>query len=143
MNGDTLVMFRRSGHHFISIKFETWCFWPEGGMPRCLVKVIFVVRSFLLFSFSVASYSLWPHGLQYARFPCPPQSSRVCSKSCLLSQWCHPTISSFGIPFSSCLLSFPASGFFPVSQLFTSGGHSIGVQLQHQPFQWVFKVDFL
>ena len=79
----------------------------------------------LLFSHSVVSNSLWPHGLQYARLCCPSLSPWVCSNSCPLSQWCHPTISSSVIPFSSCPQSFPESGSFPVSLLFTSGGWSI------------------
>ena len=62
------------------------------------------------FNHSVASYSLWPHGLQHARLPCPSQTPRACSKLCPLSRWCHSTISSSVIPFSSCLQSFPASG---------------------------------
>ena len=66
------------------------------------------------------------HGLQHTRLPCPSLSPRVCSNSCLLSQWCHPTILWSVIPFSSCLQSFPASGSFPMSQLFASGGPSIG-----------------
>ena len=78
-----------------------------------------------LFSYSVVSDYLWPHGLQHARLPCPP-SPRVRSNSCPLSQWCHPTISSSVAPFFFCLQSFPASGFFPKSQLFASGGQSIG-----------------
>ena len=69
--------------------------------------------------------SLWPHGLQHARPPCPSATPRVYSNSCPLSQWCHPTISSFVIPLSSCLQSFPASGSFPMSQLITSDGQSI------------------
>ena len=72
------------------------------------------------------SDSLWPHGLQHARLPCPSPTPRACSNSCPLSQWCHPTISSSVVPFSSCLQSFPASGSFPMSQLFSSGGQSIG-----------------
>ena len=72
------------------------------------------------------SHSLWPHGLQQARFPCPSPSPGAFSNSCLSSWWCHPTISSSVIPFS-CLQSFPASGPFPVSQFFTSVGQSIGV----------------
>jgi len=79
----------------------------------------------LLFSYSVISNSLWPHGLQHPRLPCPSLSSRACLKSCSLSQWYHPTISSSVIPFS-CLQSFPASGSFPMSQFFTSGGQCIG-----------------
>ena len=65
-----------------------------------------------------------PHGLQHARIPCLSPSPRACSNSCPSSQWCHPTISSSVVPFSSCLLSFPASGSFP-SQFFASGGQSI------------------
>ena len=72
------------------------------------------------------SSSLWPHGLQSARSPCPSPPPRVYSGSCPLSQWCHPTISSSAIPFFH-LQSFPASGSFPVSQFYASGGQSIGV----------------
>ena len=79
------------------------------------------------FSRSVVSDSLQPHGLQHARPPCPIPTPRVYSNSCPLSQWCHPTISSSVIPFSSHLESFSASGFFQVSHFFTSGGQSIGV----------------
>ena len=79
------------------------------------------------FSCSVMSDSLWPHGLQHTRSPCPSPSPGVYSNSCPLSQWCHPTTSSSVVPFSSCLQSFPASGSFQMSQLFTSGGQSIGV----------------
>ena len=75
---------------------------------------------------SVMSDFLWPHELQDARLPCPSLSPRVCSNSCPLSQWCHPSISSSVIPFSSCLQSFPASGSFPKSRLFSSSGQSIG-----------------
>ena len=70
------------------------------------------------------SDSLWPHGLQHARLPCPSLSPWVCSDSCPLSQLCHPTISSSVVPFS-CPQSFPASGSFPVSRHFASGGQSI------------------
>ena len=70
--------------------------------------------------------SLWPHGLQHTRLPCPSLSPRVCSNSCPLSRWCHPTNSSSASLFSSCLQSFPASGSFPMSGLFASGDQSIG-----------------
>ena len=70
--------------------------------------------------------TLRPHGLQYARLPCPLPSPRACSNSWLLSWWCHPTILSSVITFSSCLQSFPASVSFPMSQFFSSGGQSIG-----------------
>ena len=73
------------------------------------------------------SGSLWPHGLQHVRLPCPLPSSRVCSNSCPWSRWCHPTISSSVVPFSSHLQSFPATGSLPRSQFFTSGGQSVGV----------------
>ena len=76
------------------------------------------------FSHSVVSDSLWPHGWQHARLPCPSPTSRAFSDSCPLSQWCHPAISSSVVPFS-CLQSFPASGSFPMSQCFASGGQSI------------------
>ena len=79
------------------------------------------------FSCSVVSNSLQPHGLQHTRPPCPSATPRVYPNSCPLSQWYHPTISSSVIPFSSCLQSFPASGSFPMSQFFASGGQSIGV----------------
>ena len=80
----------------------------------------------LLFIRSAVSDSLQPHGLQQARLPCPSPSPRVCSNSCPLSWWCHQTISSSVIPFSSCLQSFPESGSFPMSLLFASGAQSIG-----------------
>ena len=80
----------------------------------------------LLFSHSVLSEFLWPHGLQHARLPCPSPSPGVYSNSCPLSGWCHPAISSSVVPFSSCLQSFPASGSFIMNQLFASGGQSTG-----------------
>ena len=70
---------------------------------------------------------LWPHWLQHTRLACPSPTPRVCSNSCPLSRWCHPTISCSAFPFSSCLQSFPASGSFPMSHFFASGGQSIGV----------------
>ena len=79
------------------------------------------------FSCSVMSDSLWPHILQVTRPPCPSPTPRIHSKSCPSSRWCHPTISSSVIPFSSCLQSLPASGSFSVSQLFASGGQSTGI----------------
>ena len=74
----------------------------------------------------IMSASLWPGGLQHARLPCPSLSPGVCSHSCPSSQWCHPTISCSVAPFFSCLQSSPASGSFPASQQFSSGGQSIG-----------------
>ena len=79
------------------------------------------------FSCSVVSDSLQPHELQHARPPCPSPTPRVHPNSCPSSQWCHPTISSSVVPFSSCPQSLTASGSFQMSQLFASGGQSIGV----------------
>ena len=86
---------------------------------------LYVGISSVQFSCSVVSNSLWPHESQHARPPCPSPTPRVHSNS--LSWWCHPAISSSVIPFSSCPQSLPASGSFPVSQLFTWGGQSTGV----------------
>ena len=79
------------------------------------------------FSCSLVSDSLRPHGLQHTRLPCPSPAPGACSNSCPSSHWCHPTISSSVVPFSSCLQSFPASRSFPRSEFFASGGQSIGV----------------
>ena len=81
---------------------------------------------FLLFSHSDMSNSLRPHGLLHGGLPCSSLHPGACANSCPLSQWCHPTISSSVVHFSSCLHSFPASGSFLMSWLFTSGGQSIG-----------------
>ena len=88
---------------------------------------ISTIFQLLLFSRSVMSNSLWPHGLQHTRIPCLSPFPRACSNSCPLNRWFHPTISSSVTPLSSCLQSFPVSGSFPVSWLFTSGGQSTGV----------------
>ena len=84
-------------------------------------------RSSVQFSHSVVSDSLQPHGLQHARLPCSSPTPGACSNSYPLSWWCHPTILSSVILFSSCLQSFPVSGSFPMSQFFASGSQSIGV----------------
>ena len=79
--------------------------------------------------------TLWPQGLQYTRLPCPSPTLKVCSNSCPLNQWCHPTVSSSFVPFSSYLQSFPASGSFPMSWLFASGGQSIGASVSASVLQ--------
>ena len=84
------------------------------------------VISLVQFSCSVTSNSLQPHGLQHTKLPCPPPIPGAYSNSRPVSRWCHPTISSSVVPFSSWFQSFPASGTFPMSQYFTSGGQSIG-----------------
>ena len=104
-----------------------------------------VIITFYMLQFSSVAQScttLWPHGLQHARLPCPSLSPRVCSNSCLLSQWCHPIISS-SVTSSSCPQSFPASGFFSVSQLFASGGQSTGASASPSVLPVNFRVDFL
>ena len=81
---------------------------------------------YVKFYILLLSNSSWPHGLQHARLPCPSLPPGACSNLCPLSQWCHPTISSSVLPFSSCLKSFPVSGSFPMSwRLFVSGSQSI------------------
>ena len=92
---------------------------------------------------SVMSDSLRPHELQHTRPPCPSLIPGVYSNSCTLSQSCHPTISSAVIPFSCHLQSFPASGSFPMSQLFTSGGQSIGVSVSTSVLPMNIEVWFL
>ena len=104
--------------------------YQEGWHNSCSLihKFNCTLRKLLLLSFShlAMSDSLRHHRLQHARLPCPSLSLGVCSNPCPLSQWCHPTISSSLSSFSSCLQSFPASGSFPVSQLFAPGGQSTG-----------------
>ena len=99
------------------------------------------------FHHSVVSDSLWPHGLQHVRIPCPSPTPGVYSNLCPLSQWYHPTISSSVVPFSSHLQSFPTSESFQMSKSFTSGGQSIGVSASTSvlpmntqdwsPFGWI------
>ena len=107
------------------------CIYPVRKKAEALVQkdtctLLFTV---LLFSCSVVSSSLRLHGLQHTRLPCPFLYPRVCSDSCPLSRWCHPTISFSVISFSSCRQSFPASGSFPMSWLFASGGQRIGASV--------------
>ena len=90
------------------------------------ILLLFLNYTSVQFSRSVVSDSLWPHGLQYTRPPCPSPTPGVYSNSCPLSQWCHPAISSSVSPFFSHLQSCPASGSFQMSQFFASGGQSIG-----------------
>ena len=106
---------------------QPWNWWPWVNTFLSLwVAALFSYPWELLFSRSVVSNSLWPHGLQNPRLPCPSPTPGACLNSCPLCWWCHPTISSSVIPFSSCLQSFPASGSFAMSQFFASGGQSIG-----------------
>ena len=88
------------------------------------------------------SDSLQPHGLQHSSLPCPSPTPGVYSNSCPLNQWCHPTISSSVIPFSSHLQSFPVSGSFPVSQFFALGGQSIVVSASASVLPMIIQDQF-
>ena len=101
-----------------------------------LVEIWKSLYSSVQFSRSVVSDSLWPHESQHTKPPCPSPTPRVYSNSCPLSQWCHPSISSSVFSFSSCPTSLPASGSFPVSQLFAWGDQSIGVSASASPLGW-------
>ena len=109
--------------------------WEPVRMGTCMLSCLVAFRhlsgipQFSSFQFScwVVSDSLQPHELQHARPPCPSWTPRVYPNSCPSSRWCHPAISSSVVPFSSCPQSLPASGSFPMSQLFAWGGQSIGV----------------
>ena len=136
----------------------SWCIGilPQLGIQPSLSFQMSQQFSSVPFSCSVVPNSLWPCGLQHTRPPCPSPTPWACSNSYPSSQWCHPTISSSVIPFSFCLQSFPASGSFPMSQLFASGGQSIGVSAStsvlpmniqdwiFRIFQWIsFRMDWL
>ena len=95
------------------------------------------------FSGSIVSNSLRPHGLKHARLPCPSLTPGACSNSCPSSQWCHPTISSSVVPFSSCLQPFPTSGLFKEVSSLHQVAKVLEFQFQHQSFQWIFSTDFL
>ena len=109
---------------------EVWS-WETNHILRTSDAIVSLlpekgVLDSIQFSRSVVFDSLQPHELQHSRLPCPSPIPEACSNSCPLSWWCHPTISSSIIPFSSCLQSFPASGSFPMSHFFASCGQSIG-----------------
>ena len=99
----------------------------ENWIKNYLLYIGLSQFSSVQFSHSVVSDSLWPHELQHARPPCPSPTPRVYSNSCPLSRWCHPTISSSVVPFSSCPQSLPTSESFPMRQLFAWGGQSTRV----------------
>ena len=114
--------------YYWSVDFSAWGAYQRKHWSVCSSSDVRHGRiSSVQFSHSVVFDSLRPRGLQHARSPCPLPAPRVYSNSCPLSRWCHPTISSSVIPFSSCPQSFPASGSFQMSQFFASGGQSIGV----------------
>jgi len=103
-----------------------WTFHLNRSIQYVIFNWLLSPQSVSQFSCSVMSDSLRPHGLQHARLPRLPPTPKAYSNSCPSHHWCHPTISSSAVPFSSCLPSFPASGSFSMSQFFASGGQSIG-----------------
>ena len=102
-------------------------FWPRQQLSFCFVLFCFAFIIFFQFSSVNSVWLFVTTWLQYARPPCPPRTPRAYTNSCSLSRWCHPTIPSSVIPFSSWPQSFPASGSFPMSQFFVSSGQSTGV----------------
>ena len=132
-----------------SFDMQLFC-WVCTNLFLIFVTFSLYIRSsqlLLLFNHSVVSDSLRPHGLHHTRLPCPSPSPRACSNSCPSSWWCHLIISSSAAPFSSCLQSFPASGFFSMSQLFSSGVQSIGVSASASVLPMTglisFRIDWL
>ena len=125
--------------HYSSIEMQH----SSKDVPTTEFAVWSSVFSSVQFSHSVMSDSFRPHESQHARPPCPSQTPGAYSNSCLLSQWCHPAISSSVIPFSSCPKSLPASGSFPMSQLFTWGGHSIRVSASASVLPWIPRTYLL
>ena len=122
---------------FINVLFVNLdCFFYRGFSFPYIHRNSVCFNDSVQFSRSVVSDSLRPHELQHARPPCPSPTPRVHLNSHASSQWCHPAISSSVVPFSSCSLSLPASGSFPVSQLFAWGGQS-------NPFLIFFPIFFL
>ena len=111
---------------WIFLKLLSFSQWSH-ILINTLTKDVCTCQSVSQFSHSFMSHFLRPHGLQHARPPCLLPTPGACSNSCPLSRWCHPTISSSAVPFSSHLQSFPASGSFLMSQFFASGGQSTGV----------------
>ena len=128
--------------HFVFLKLLSLKFVHKSRRNRTYSKTV-------QFSHTVISNSLRPHGLQQAWLHCPSPAPTACSNSCPSSQWCHPTISSLVVPVSSCLQSFPASGSFPMSQFFSSGGQNIGVSasasvlpMNIQDWSISFRIDW-
>ena len=127
-----MALFQRCFSELPPRAFTKYTYWVSYPRYRAKCSYLSVKNSraeawvSVQFGPSVMSDSLWPHGLQHARLPCPSPTPRACSNSCPLSRWCHPTISYSVVPSSSCLQPFPASGSFQMSQFFASGGQSIG-----------------
>ena len=131
------LTWRNKDLHIVNLTLKKrWGVWSTG------LRTHFFFNYLLLFSRSVIFDSLWPHGLWHSRLPCLSLFPRVCSNSCPLSQWCHPTSSSSSVPFSFYPQSFSASGSFPVSQLLIPGGQSIEVSASTSVLPVNIRVDF-
>ena len=140
--------FNFDGVHFIYFPFVSYAFCvsekPSPNLCLWRVTAMFSSKVFIVFSQfsrSVMSDSLWLHGLKHVRPPCPSPTPGVYSNSCPLSRSCHPT--SHPLTSSSCLQSFPASGFFKWVSCSHRAAKVLELQLQHQYFQWIFSTDFL
>ena len=140
----TLVSLPRKSHGQRSLTgYSPWCHRESDTTEMTYTQATTIIQWLYLilwshsvqFSHSAVYDSLRPHGWQHARPPCPSPTPGVYSNSCPLSRWCHPTISSSVVPFSSRLQSFPSSASFPVSQFFPSIAKVLEFQLQHQSFQ--------
>ena len=140
MRIDCITLTHRSPGTGKVLHIKVTIYWIMNEHWRTLTPGPHYLFSSVQFSHSVVSDSLRPHESQHARPPCPSPTPGVYSDSCPSSRWCHPAISSSVVPFSSCPQSLPASGSFPVSQLFTWGGKSTGVSASRRgPF--LIEVD--
>ena len=142
---------------FLILRINWWCVWRKELYLKLLsIFLPFSLHSCLAYyvlnylrvqsvqlSYSVMSDSLQPQGLQHARLPYPSPTPGAYSNSCPSHWWCHPTISSSAIPFSSCLQSFPASGPFEWISSLYQVAKALEFQLQHQSLQWIFRTAFL
>ena len=133
----TDIMYQYLHNNLQKISSSTWL---VATLFSQKVSVVARIDTSVQFSSVTQSWpTLWPHGLQHTRLPCPSPTPGACSNSCPLSRWCHPTISSSVVPSVVCLQSFPLS--FPLSQ--SSYQVAKVLELHHQPFKWVFRTDFL
>ena len=140
---NTVASCPSENHSFYS-RLDALHFFHSGrNLIRKIIVDMFIKKKIQFSPLAHSCPTLRPHGLQHARLTCPSPTPGVHSNSCPLDQWCHPTISSSVVPFSSHLQSFPASGSFQMNQFFTSGGQSIAVSASASSFQGIFRTDFL
>ena len=130
---------KRIGMHTCTSFINNFLYYCKNPCLTFYSAILFITMFSLSFGHSVVSNSLQPHGLQHVRLPCPSLSHRICSDSCSLSWWCHPTISSSVIPFSSALNLSQHQWVGSLHQV----TKVLELQLQHQSSQWIFRTDFL